>query len=113
MTNCLFCSIVVGDIPADKVAETEDVLVFRDVDPKAPSHLLAIPKKHYANIAELAAADPKLAGRLLSTLTEAGEAEGLTDGYRVVFNTGDKGGQTVDHVHGHLLGGRQLNWPPG
>lgn len=113
MTDCLFCSIVAGGIPADKVAETEDVLVFRDIDPKAPSHLLAIPKQHYANVAELVAGDQALAGLLLEALTDAGAAAGLDDGYRIVFNTGVAGGQTVDHVHAHLLGGRQLNWPPG
>lgn len=113
MSNCLFCSIVSGDIPADKVAETEDILVFRDIDPKAPSHLLAIPKKHYANVAELAADQPELTGKLLATLTGVSEIPGSTEGYRVVFNTGEQGGQTVDHVHAHLLGGRQMAWPPG
>lgn len=113
MTNCLFCSIVKGDIPADKVAETDEVLVFRDIDPKAPTHILAIPKEHFANVAELSTANPELAGRLLEQLTQAGETEGLTEGFRVVFNTGEQGGQTVDHVHAHLLGGRQLTWPPG
>ncbi|MFZ1363119.1 MAG: histidine triad nucleotide-binding protein [Candidatus Nanopelagicales bacterium] len=113
MSDCLFCSIVAGDIPADKVAETDEVLVFRDIDPKAPSHLLAIPKEHYVNVAELSEADADLAGRLLATLTSVSEISGNTEGYRVVFNTGQLGGQTVDHVHAHLLAGRQMTWPPG
>ena len=96
MADCLFCSIVAGDIPATGVAETDRVLAFRDINPQAPTHVLVIPKEHYPNVAALAA------------------AEGVSDtGYRVVFNTGDQAGQTVHHVHAHLLGGRDLTWPPG
>lgn len=112
MTDCLFCKIAQGEIPAERVAETDELLVFRDVDPRAPTHLLAIPRKHYANVAELSTDDPALAGRLLQALTGVSEITG-SNGYRVVFNTGDEGGQTVDHVHAHLLGGRQMTWPPG
>lgn len=113
MSNCLFCAIAAGDVPADKVIETEELVVFRDIDPQAPSHVLAIPKTHYANVGELAAANPNLAGQLLNQLALVGASEGLVEGFRVVFNTGPAGGQTVDHVHAHLLGGRQLTWPPG
>lgn len=112
MTDCLFCKIAQGEIPAERIAETDELLVFRDVDPRAPTHLLAIPRKHYANVAELSTDDPTLAGRLLQALTGVSEIAG-SNGYRVVFNTGDEGGQTVDHVHAHLLGGRQMTWPPG
>jgi histidine triad (HIT) family protein len=113
VAQCLFCSISAGDIPADIVRETDRVVVFRDINPQAPAHMLAIPREHYANAAELAAADLNLAGELLALLTQAAAAEGLEDGHRIVFNSGSNGGQTVGHVHAHLLGGRQLSWPPG
>ncbi|WP_415648108.1 histidine triad nucleotide-binding protein [Stackebrandtia soli] len=109
MTDCLFCRIVEGEIPATVVADTDDVLAFRDITPKAPTHVLVIPKAHYANAAELAAADPALAGRLIDVAGTIATSEGVAeDGYRLMFNTGRHGGQEVFHVHLHLLGGTPL-----
>ncbi len=113
MSDCLFCAIASGDIPATVVYSDHQVVVFRDLNPQAPTHVLAIPRTHYTNADALATAEPVLAGTLLAAVGTVARAEGLTDGYRVVFNTGSHGGQTVDHVHAHLLGGRQLTWPPG
>jgi histidine triad (HIT) family protein len=113
MDECLFCRIVAGEIPATVVHETDDVLAFRDIAPQAPTHVVVIPKAHHRDAAALASADPTLAGRLLAAATDVAESEGLTDGYRLVLNTGRDGGQTVFHVHVHLLGGRAVTWPPG
>jgi histidine triad (HIT) family protein len=114
VADCLFCSIVAGDIPATGVAETDRVLAFRDINPQAPTHVLVIPKEHYPNVAALAAADAALLGEVIGLAHEVAAAEGVSDtGYRVVFNTGDQAGQTVHHIHAHLLGGRDLAWPPG
>ena len=113
MNECLFCRIVAGEIPATVVHETGDVLAFRDIAPQAPTHVVVIPKAHHQDAAALAAADPALAGRLLAAATDVAESEGLADGHRLVLNTGSDGGQTVFHVHVHLLGGRALTWPPG
>ena len=108
-TDCLFCRIVAKEIPATVVHETDTTLAFRDIGPKAPVHVLVIPKVHYANVGELAAADPALAGQVLAAAGVVAETEGLTsDGYRVIFNTGPYGGQEVDHVHLHLVGGAPL-----
>ena len=108
--GCIFCSILTGKIPAARVRETERTLAFRDIAPQAPAHLVVIPKTHtYANAAELAAGDPALAAELLREAGAVAAAEGLAeDGYRLVFNTGDHAGQTVDHVHLHVLGGEPL-----
>jgi histidine triad (HIT) family protein len=113
MTTCLFCAIAAGDIPAKVVARDERVVVFADVSPQAPTHLLAIPVSHYDNLADLVSADPQLTADLVAAATAAAQDAGLADGYRVVFNTGRDGGQSVGHVHAHVLGGRQLTWPPG
>ncbi|MFA7265384.1 MAG: histidine triad nucleotide-binding protein [Candidatus Nanopelagicales bacterium] len=113
MTDCLFCKIATGDIPATILAESEHVVVFADVHPQAPVHLLAIPREHHEDVAALAAADPTLAGELLAIATQAAQSAGLDEGHRVVFNTGRDGGQTVPHVHAHVIGGRQMTWPPG
>ncbi|MEU6858792.1 HIT domain-containing protein [Glycomyces sp. NPDC046736] len=107
--DCLFCKIVAGDIPSTKVAETERVLAFRDIHPKAPVHVLVIPKDHYANTAALAAADPALAGDLLAVAADVAAAEGVDQsGWRLFANTGDDGGQDVYHVHFHVVGGKPL-----
>ncbi|MEI8084053.1 MAG: HIT domain-containing protein [Actinomycetes bacterium] len=111
--SCLFCAIAAGTIPAVIVRRSDRVVVFRDVAPQAPVHILAIPVEHHRNLEVLSAADPTLVSELVAESTAAAAAEGLADGYRVVFNTGQNGGQTVDHVHAHVLGGRRLNWPPG
>ncbi len=108
-TDCLFCKIVAGDIPATKVHETETTLAFRDIGPKAAIHVLVIPKAHHSDVAALATADPALAGELLAAAAAVAEGEGLLDnGFRVIFNTGRYGGQEVFHVHAHVLGGEPL-----
>jgi len=109
--SCLFCRIVRREIPAKLVHEDEQTLAFRDIDPKAPTHVLVIPKTHVPSLNE--ATDAEMLGRLLLTARSIAEAEGLTDGYRTVVNTGANAGQTVHHIHLHLLGGRHLSWPPG
>ena len=109
MSDCLFCRIVAGDIPATVVRETDTTLAFRDIAPKAPVHVLVVPKEHYVDVATLAQADPALAGAVLETAAVVAETEGLlADGFRVIFNTGEYGGQEVFHVHAHLLGGAPL-----
>ena len=112
--DCLFCRIATGEIPAEVVADNDACLAFRDIDPQAPTHVVVIPKQHHPDLAAVAAADPELTARLLATMAEVAGSEGLTEGgYRLVFNTGSGAGQTVFHVHGHVLGGRPLAWPPG
>jgi histidine triad (HIT) family protein len=111
--DCLFCKIVSREIPATLVHETDRVLAFRDISPQAPVHVVVIPKDHHADVSALAAADPALAGELLAAVADVARAEGLTAGFRTVLNTGADGGQTVFHVHAHVLGGRGLGWPPG
>jgi histidine triad (HIT) family protein len=109
---CLFCRIVRGEIPAKVVAETAECVAFRDIDPKAPTHVLVIPREHVASLDE--ATDPALVGRLALLAAEVARAEGIAGrGYRTVINTGPDAGQTVFHIHLHLLGGRPLGWPPG
>ena len=107
--DCLFCRIVAGEIPATVVHETDTTLAFRDIDPKAPVHVLVIPKDHHPDVAALSRADPKVAADVLAAAGVVAEAEGLLgDGYRLLFNTGRYAGQEVFHVHGHVLGGRPL-----
>ena len=107
--DCLFCRIVAGEIPATVVHETDTTLAFRDIDPKAPVHVLVIPKEHHRDVVALAQADPKLAADVLAAAAAVAEAEGLTgDGFRLIFNTGAHGGQEVFHVHAHIVGGRHL-----
>lgn len=109
MTDCLFCRIVAGDVPADVVYETEATLAFRDVAPKAPVHVLVIPKTHFPDVAALAGTEPGLAGEVLASAAEVARAAGLmTNGYRTIFNTGRYGGQEVFHVHAHVVGGAPL-----
>lgn len=108
-TDCLFCRIVAQEIPAKIVYETDDTLAFRDIDPKAPVHVLVIPKEHHVDVAAMASMDPDLAGRVLVAAGQVAEAEGLlTGGYRLIFNTGPNAGQEVFHVHAHVLGGAPL-----
>ena len=113
MTNCLFCKIVTEEIPSAKVLENRDFLAFRDIDPKAPVHVLVIPKKHFEDIVELSKSDNELSAGLMKFATEVAEIEKLENGFRIVLNTGQEGGQSVQHVHAHVLGGRSLTWPPG
>ena len=114
MTDCLFCKIVAGDIPAEKVYEDEHVYAFRDIDPKAPVHVLIIPKKHISTINDIDHSDNALIGEMVLAAQQIAKAEGIADdGYRTVMNCNENGGQTVYHIHLHLLGGRSLSWPPG
>ncbi|WP_299527326.1 histidine triad nucleotide-binding protein [uncultured Streptomyces sp.] len=113
-TDCLFCKIVSGDIPATIVRESATTVAFRDINPQAPTHVLVIPRLHHPDAASLAAAAPEVAADVLREAGEVAAAEGIeAGGYRVVFNTGSGAGQTVFHAHAHVLGGRGLQWPPG
>jgi histidine triad (HIT) family protein len=108
-TDCLFCRIVAGEIPATVVHETDTTLAFRDIDPKAPVHVLVIPKDHHRDVVALAQADPAVSADLLAAAAAVAEAEGLlTHGFRLLFNTGAYAGQEVFHVHAHVLGGQPL-----
>lgn len=113
--SCLFCKIVDGSIPSTAVYQDEHCYAFADIHPQAPVHILIAPRRHIASMAEAESndADRALFGRLLWAAAEIARAKGLGNGYRVVINTGADGGQTVDHLHIHLLGGRSLAWPPG
>jgi histidine triad (HIT) family protein len=111
--DCIFCKIAAGTILSKKVREDEWLLAFHDIEPKAPTHILVIPKKHIASLAEAKSGDEALLGRLLLAVSEIAREQGLGNGFRVVISTGAEGGQTVDHLHLHLLGGRQMHWPPG
>ena len=114
MSDCLFCRIASGEIPSTEVHSDSQVMAFRDIDPKAPTHVLVIPRRHIAAMTELTPGDAALTGKMVQVATEIADREGLTaGGYRLVINCGADGGQTVDHIHLHLLGGRRLTWPPG
>ena len=110
--NCLFCKIVRGEIPASKLYEDDEVLAFRDIAPQAPVHFLVIPKKHLSGPSAVSEEDERVVGKLMRIGNEIALKEGASH-YRVVFNTGAEAGQSVFHVHGHVLGGRPLGWPPG
>jgi histidine triad (HIT) family protein len=110
--DCLFCRIAAGDIPSDKVYEDDSVVVFRDINPQAPTHLLAISRRHIPSAANLTDADGDLLATLFGALRHVAEEGGL-HGYRIVTNVGAESGQSVFHLHFHLLGGRRMNWPPG
>jgi histidine triad (HIT) family protein len=112
MSDCLFCKIAAGEIPATVVSRSEDFLAFRDINPQAPTHLLAIPLKHVASLNE-AKESSMLGGLMLFARDVAREAGMANKGYRVVANTNHDGGQTVNHLHVHILGGREMKWPPG
>lgn len=112
--DCLFCKLVARDIPADIVFEDEDVIAFRDIAPQAPTHILIIPKRHISTLNDLTEEDCALVGRLQFTAQKIAKEVGIAeDGYRVVMNCNEDGGQTVYHIHMHLLGGRSMTWPPG
>jgi histidine triad (HIT) family protein len=112
--DCLFCKIAAGEIPADLVHQDEHVLAFRDISPKAPTHVLLIPRRHVASAAELGDGDGEMLGRLFSVAAQVARDAGVAEkGYRLVTNVGPGVGQSVFHLHFHLLGGRSLGWPPG
>lgn len=112
--DCLFCRIAAGEIPADIVAQDELVLAFRDISPKAPTHVLLIPRRHIASAAELTDVDAEMLGRLFAVAAQVARDAGIAErGYRLVSNVGAGAGQSVPHLHFHLLGGRAMSWPPG
>ena len=114
MADCLFCRVAAGDIPATVVRDDELTVAFRDINAQAPTHVLIIPKTHYADVATLVAEDPDALVALHRAAAAVAAAEGVAEsGWRLVFNTGPDAGQSVPHVHGHVLGGRQIGWPPG
>ena len=112
-SDCLFCKIAAGTIPVKRVYEDDQCLCFPDVNPQAPTHLLIIPKKHVTSHAHMRPEDEPLLGHLLARAAEIAREADLERGYRIVINTAEQGGQTVDHLHMHLLGGRHMTWPPG
>ncbi len=111
--DCIFCRIVSGSIPANKVLEDDLCLAFRDLHPVAPTHVLVIPKEHIASSAHAVESHASLLGHLMLSAAKVAKQEGLAHGFRIVANTGADGGQTVDHLHLHVLGGRSMTWPPG
>ena len=112
MSDCLFCKIIKGDIPADKLYEDDELLAFWDISPQAPKHFLVIPKKHISGPAGIGGADAELIGKLVKKGGELAKENGV-ESYRLVFNEGIEAGQTVFHIHMHVLGGRAMTWPPG
>jgi len=113
-SDCIFCRIAAGEIPAKLVREDENVVAFRDIDPKAPTHVVVIPRRHIASVNDLEPGDAALLGEIFLAAKEIAREEGIAaSGYRLVVNTGRDGGQSVDHIHLHLLGGRRHSWPPG
>ena len=113
MVDCLFCKIIAGTIPSSKVYEDEQTYAFADINPQAPTHVLIVPRKHIASLDHAAPEDIATLGHLHTVAADIARGQGLANGYRTVINTGEDGGQTVDHLHVHLLGGRALYWPPG
>lgn len=112
MEDCIFCKIISGEIPSTKVYEDDDFFAFKDIAPVAPVHVLVIPKKHIESIATLTEEDAAIAGKMLYAVQKVADLMGLSkDGFRVVFNTGEKAGQTVHHMHAHILGGKEMAWP--
>ncbi|CAN5718960.1 histidine triad nucleotide-binding protein [soil metagenome] len=112
-SGCLFCKIVTGMIPVELVYEDDVCIAFPDINPQAPSHTLVVPKEHLESLAHAASDHTELLGRLMAAANEVAKRKNLTRGYRVVVNTGPEGGQTVMHLHLHVLGGRHMGWPPG
>ena len=111
--NCLFCQIVEGKIPSTPVFQDDRTYAFADISPKAPVHVLIVPREHIGRLDQADESKRALLGHLLWTAAEIARKQGLANGYRIVVNTGEDGGQTVDHLHLHLLGGREMTWPPG
>ncbi len=113
MEDCLFCKIVKKEIPAEIVYENDKFIAFRDINPQAPTHILIIPKEHFASLKEIPAEKKGILAELLLVARQIAEEKELSRGYRIVLNTGKESGQAVFHIHFHLLGGRQMAWPPG
>jgi len=113
MSDCIFCKIVSGEIPSSKVYEDENILAFHDIDKKAPVHMLIVPKKHIASVSDTPESDMGIFAELIGAAKKLAALNGLEGGFRLVVNDGADGGQTVAHLHVHLLGGRRMSWPPG
>ena len=112
--DCIFCKIVAGEIPSNRVTEDDALIAFRDIAPRAPTHILIVPRDHIASTDKLTEMDGGLLGRIFATAAEIARTEGISEaGYRIVTNIGEWGGQSVDHLHFHLMGGRAFSWPPG
>lgn len=114
MDDCIFCKIAAGDIPAEKLHEDDSVVAFRDLNPQAPTHILVIPRRHYATLNDLDEEGEQLVGKMVGVAQRLAVDEGIAEaGYRTVMNCNDAGGQAVYHIHLHLIGGRAMRWPPG
>ncbi|HIR40926.1 MAG TPA: histidine triad nucleotide-binding protein [Candidatus Egerieicola pullicola] len=111
--DCLFCKIAAGEIPSKKAYEDEKVYAFYDIDPQAPVHILVIPKEHIQSVSQITPENQEIVGHIFTVIAKLAKELDLKDGYRVVSNVGEQGGQSVPHLHFHLLGGRNLGWPPG
>ena len=111
--DCLFCKIAAGEIPSKKAYEHEKVFAFYDIDPQAPVHILVIPKEHIQSVSQITPENQEIVGHIFTVIAKLARELNLEDGYRVVSNVGQQGGQSVPHLHFHLLGGRNLGWPPG
>ena len=112
-SDCPFCKIIAGEIPAKIAYQDDRSFAFYDINPQAPKHVLVLPRRHIRSLSEIGAEDCSLVGHLLHVATRIAAQEGMEGGYRIVINNGDDGGQTVGHLHVHLLGGRAMHWPPG
>ncbi|MBW3536463.1 MAG: histidine triad nucleotide-binding protein [Actinobacteria bacterium] len=114
MADCIFCRIVTGDVPSDHVAATDHAFAFRDLNPVAPTHILVVPRRHIDHAASLRPDDQEILSDMFGLANEVASSEGLADrGYRLVFNVGDDAGNSVSHLHLHVIGGRSMSWPPG
>ncbi len=113
MSECIFCKIIAGEVPSKIVYEDDKVVAFEDINPQAPVHILVVPRKHIAKVDEMTPEDEPLLGHMVFVAKEIAKVKGLDEGYRLVLNNGPAGGQAVFHIHLHLLGGRQMQWPPG
>lgn len=111
--DCLFCKIISGEIPSDKIYEDDLIYAFNDIDPQAPQHFLVIPKQHITSLYEVGKEHKDLLGHIMLKISEIAKEKNLKGGYRVIANTREDGGQTVEHLHFHVLGGRSMKWPPG
>lgn len=113
MNDCLFCKIIDGDIPSDKIYEDDKVIAFKDINPQAPIHFLLVPKEHIKSANEIDESQKELMGHIIYMASKLARENGMDKGYRIVNNCGKDGGQTVDHIHFHVLGKRDMQWPPG
>ena len=111
--DCLFCRIIAGEVPSDRVYEDDEVVAFRDIAPRAPTHVLVVPRRHVPDVSQLTDADGGILAASFAAIRQIARDEGLENGYRVVTNVGEEAGQSVFHLHFHLLGGRRMAWPPG